>query len=672
MKRIVTPLFIMLILALTSMNPLNAQSVAINSDGSVAHSSAILDIKSTTKGMLAPRMTSVQRTAIATPAAGLLVYDTDTNSFWFYNGLAWSDLASSGTLGWLLTGNSGTNTATNFIGTTDVQPLRFKVNNLWAGEIHPTTLNMFLGIHAGESNTTGYSNSGLGISTLKLNTLGYENTAHGAYSLANNTTASRNTAMGTNALFTQSFNNSSTSWVSGNVAVGYNALYLNQPISTSDGIQNTAVGTYALQSNTTGAYNTALGYSSLASNTFGINNTANGYNALLYNNGSDNSATGAYALTNNTSGNGNTATGVLALYSNTLGYNNTANGSSALQFNSTASRNTAIGTNALNTQSFSNGGVSWNSGNVAVGYNALYSNQPTSSSNGIGNTAIGSYALQGNTIGSENTTLGYGSLYNNVGGYFNTANGYQALYNNSNGASNNGVGAYVMYHNTTGYYNNALGAGALYNNTVGHDNIAIGDGSLYNNVGGSFNIAIGAGSGTDPGSPNTTNTISIGNDGILNAASNQAFIGNTSTAWIGGQVGWFHYSDARIKTNIKEEVKGLDFILKLRPVTYNKNLQKMREITGNKESKNFPGKYDIEKIKFSGFLAQEVEKAAKESGYDFDGVHKPQNDHDLYSLSYAEFVVPLVKAVQEQQAMIKTQQQQIDLLLRRIEVLEKK
>jgi len=56
--------------------------------------------------------------------------------------------------------------------------------------------------------------------------------------------------------------------------------------------------------------------------------------------------------------------------------------------------------------------------------------------------------------------------------------------------------------------------------------------------------------------------------------------------------------------------------------------------------------------RYSGFLAQEVEKAAKESDYDFSGVHAPRNEHDLYSLTYAEFVVPLVKAVQEQQHQI--------------------
>ncbi len=53
------------------------------------------------------------------------------------------------------------------------------------------------------------------------------------------------------------------------------------------------------------------------------------------------------------------------------------------------------------------------------------------------------------------------------------------------------------------------------------------------------------------------------------------------------------------------------------------------------------------KIQFTGFLAQEVEAAAKKIGYDFSGVDAPKNENDLYGLRYAEFVVPLVKAVQE-------------------------
>jgi hypothetical protein len=61
---------------------------------------------------------------------------------------------------------------------------------------------------------------------------------------------------------------------------------------------------------------------------------------------------------------------------------------------------------------------------------------------------------------------------------------------------------------------------------------------------------------------------------------------------------------------------------------------------------------DKEVIIQTGFLAQEVEQAAQSLGYDFSGVDAPKNENDFYGLRYAEFVVPLVKAVQEQQEMI--------------------
>ena len=54
-----------------------------------------------------------------------------------------------------------------------------------------------------------------------------------------------------------------------------------------------------------------------------------------------------------------------------------------------------------------------------------------------------------------------------------------------------------------------------------------------------------------------------------------------------------------------------------------------------------------QQIIYTGFVAQDVEKAAKELNYDFSGVDAAKNDKDLYGLRYAEFVVPLVKAVQE-------------------------
>jgi hypothetical protein len=126
--------------------------------------------------------------------------------------------------------------------------------------------------------------------------------------------------------------------------------------------------------------------------------------------------------------------------------------------------------------------------------------------------------------------------------------------------------------------------------------------------------------------------------------SNMVRIGNASIISIGGQVTWTSFSDARIKSNVQENVPGLAFIKELRPVTYHFDINKENEIIGAKDTAMWEGKYDIEKIQFSGFLAQEVDAAAKKVGYSFSGVDKSGK---LLGLRYAEFVVPLVKAVQE-------------------------
>ena len=61
----------------------------------------------------------------------------------------------------------------------------------------------------------------------------------------------------------------------------------------------------------------------------------------------------------------------------------------------------------------------------------------------------------------------------------------------------------------------------------------------------------------------------------------------------------------------------------------------------------------------TGFLAQDVEKIARQLAYDFDGVHAPINDKDHYSLAYSQFIMPLVKSVQEQQQIIEDQNKKI-------------
>jgi len=111
--------------------------------------------------------------------------------------------------------------------------------------------------------------------------------------------------------------------------------------------QNTVLGDDALLNNT-GINNTAIGSATLFSNTNGFDNTAIGYQALLSNaTGYLNTATGSYALYSNSTGVSNTASGNGALTSNTIGGNNTATGEGALTYNTTGSSNTASGYNAL-------------------------------------------------------------------------------------------------------------------------------------------------------------------------------------------------------------------------------------------------------------------------------------------------------------------------------------
>jgi hypothetical protein len=88
-------IFIFSVIILVCMNSFS-QNVAINNNGQQADASAMLDISSTSKGLLIPRMNTSQRTAIVTPARGLMVYDSDIQSFWYWTGLAWKEILFTG------------------------------------------------------------------------------------------------------------------------------------------------------------------------------------------------------------------------------------------------------------------------------------------------------------------------------------------------------------------------------------------------------------------------------------------------------------------------------------------------------------------------------------------------------------------------------------------------
>ena len=340
---------------------------------------AAMDVSSTTKGFLIPRMGTAQRTAILSPANGLMVFDSTLNQFYYYTGISWNALPAAANV-WSTAGNSGTSSASSFIGTTDAQALQIKVNAAKAG---------FIDYLSAPGNTSlGYQS--LNASTGST-TIGIGNTAFGYQTAMNMTTSSENTAIGYQALKTQAFTNSGSNLATDNTAVGYKALAANNPTNSGSGIRNTAVGANALAGNSAGYTNTAIGASTLQNNS-GNSNTALGSQSLQNNTGmNDNTAIGYLAMNLQSYGGSfsaaNTAVGYKALYANqptssSTGYHNTAVGYAALLTNTTGAGNTAIGygadvtTNNLTNAtaigagavvSASNSLVLGNSANVGIG-----------------------------------------------------------------------------------------------------------------------------------------------------------------------------------------------------------------------------------------------------------------------------------------------------------------
>ena len=269
--------------------------------------------------------------------------------------------------------------------------------------------------------------------------------------------------------------------------------------------------------------------------------------------------------------------------------------------------------------------------NTAIGDSALYSN-----TSGIYNTATGSYGLANNSTGNLNTSIGAIALLQNSTGEGNTAIGYEALRFNSSGAYNTAVGlaALVDASGSISNYNTAVGTSALalttnsqYNTAVGYYASAYYDAGYNNTFLGAF---------SDINQPALFNCIAIGKTSTCTGPS-EAVIGNSSTAVIGGFVNWSLVSDGRFKKDVHENVAGLDFIMKLRPVTYHldvtgisKKLNEGRDKELDQLSKDaITAK---EKTRFTGFVAQEVEQAANESGFDFSGVVRPENENGFYRL----------------------------------------
>lgn len=481
--------------------------------------------------------------------------------------------------------------------------------------------NLQIGQDSFRYNTTGSSNVALGSLALEFNTEGHSNIATGLFALQQNTTGTENVAIGVNALL---YNRAK----SGNIAIGVDAMKFANNSSTASFSDNIAIGKSALRGSTTTSANTgtgniAIGRNALVAITSGSNNIALGSQTLFVNTGgSNNIAIGNAALEGSTTGNNNTVIGVSAATLNSSGSDNTAIGLGALNNIGAKSRNTAIGSLAM--YNYRGNNTTSTTNNTAIGYNALYGSATFTNNTGINNTAVGANALKGNSAANFNVAVGTDALSDQS-----FANGGIAF-----DAYNVAVGAYALWHNqpnstATGIRNTGIGGRAL-ENTWGHENVAVGYNAGVMNTSGYQNTLIGTNTGSFDG---LYNTIALGYNATVNA-SNKAVIGNSSVTTVGGYANWSNYSDRRLKENILYTDRlGLDFILKLKTASYN-------YIS------------DSNKRRRDGMIAQDVQAVMQELGVPFSGLVEDDDAQKTLNLAYADFVMPLINAVKEQQKQI--------------------
>jgi hypothetical protein len=198
----------------------------------------------------------------------------------------------------------------------------------------------------------------------------------------------------------------------------------------TSGIYDTAIGFWSQRFTTTGRFCTGVGAGTLFVNN-ADQNTAVGAGALLVNDsGINNTALGTFALFSNTTpgqagdSSFNNAVGANSLLFNTIGSANNALGESALFNNIIGSANTAIGDVALGNNDSS--GIGSGSANTAVGAGALFSNVDGNSNNAIGFDALGANVGDDLGAGGFNNVMGVEAMATNVSGAGNVAIGDSA------------------------------------------------------------------------------------------------------------------------------------------------------------------------------------------------------------------------------------------------------
>lgn len=401
-KNILFSLFIIVALASFAQNNIGIGTNTPNPN-------AKLDISSTTKGLLIPRMSSAQRITLASRLGlsdeGLMVYDTDLQKFYYWD----KNIGFSGNWNQVRPGSlsygkiwigDASNTAIERSMSGDVTISDTGIATIQPDAVQGTDISL-----AGETTGNIMQFNGTDWVPVDPSTLSVRN----IYTTNGTLTGNRTITMAANSLILNATNGNFIYNPSGTGKMGVGGTpttYKLEVIGSDASINNvrvglgagnitgnTVVGSGALNANTSGFVNTAIGYTALAANTTGADNTAIGMDGMLNNtSGTMNTSIGTYALVNNTTGNYNSGIGKNALYTNITGSNNTALGYNADVSTGALTNATAIGSGAI--VSASNSLVLGNGANVGIGIS-----NPTNKLEVVGNTKTTNFQM---TSGATN------------------------------------------------------------------------------------------------------------------------------------------------------------------------------------------------------------------------------------------------------------------------------
>ncbi len=409
--------FLMTVLITVSWTVKVSAQAALNLSGNPPHASAAFDIDFTNKGLLIPRVSLTQTTSaspISSPATSLMVYNTAsvndvTPGYYFWDGNKWVRFFDSNTRPWLLSGNSGTNPGTDFLGTTDAQHLVVKTNNqeryrvLSTGNvlINRTTLtyaNDLLEVEASSTYTdaiNGFSSFANGIAIAGMNTTATgAGTGIGVYGSSLQTGAAGVYGDGGTA-------------TRGTIGATNNATYAGVQGQNANGDGDGVVGINSAASGTmngTGVFGQSSQGGGAAAGVYGYNDHNAGSAIIGYNAATAGTGNGK-GVVGYTNQSGTSAAGVYAINAN-------AGGEALIAFNSAAS-GTNIGDAMFGqtAQSGGFGGFYINTNTSGTGLAAAGNNQTASYlTNGSGG------AFTGNTIGVYGKAMS--SATSTFGGYF--------------------------------------------------------------------------------------------------------------------------------------------------------------------------------------------------------------------------------------------------------------